>query len=174
MPKVRVELTRGHPHRFLRPARLPFRHFGLDTNLPTLKDPLSRLASGTPIQLPRIPLTLTPDAVRPCPRAPAVDRIVLVSHSHPGPPALGYYGLSSGLRSGALIQAIARRGCRVFPLWKYNRPTRCHASLYHRQKIPPPKVALTCQSRVGPGTIAMFRGPPGKLSRIRTSPGLKA
>ena len=28
MPKVRVELTRGCPHRFLRPARLPFRHFG--------------------------------------------------------------------------------------------------------------------------------------------------
>ena len=28
VPKVRVELTRGYPHRFLRPARLPFRHFG--------------------------------------------------------------------------------------------------------------------------------------------------
>ena len=28
VPKVRVELTRGCPHRFLRPARLPFRHFG--------------------------------------------------------------------------------------------------------------------------------------------------
>ena len=28
VPKVRVELTRSCPHRFLRPARLPFRHFG--------------------------------------------------------------------------------------------------------------------------------------------------
>ena len=28
VPKVRVELTRSYPHRFLRPARLPFRHFG--------------------------------------------------------------------------------------------------------------------------------------------------
>ena len=28
VPKVRVELTQGHPYRFLRPARLPFRHFG--------------------------------------------------------------------------------------------------------------------------------------------------
>ena len=28
VPKVRVELTRGCPHRFLRPARLPFRHLG--------------------------------------------------------------------------------------------------------------------------------------------------
>ena len=30
VPKVRVELTRGCPHRFLRPARLPFRHFGTE------------------------------------------------------------------------------------------------------------------------------------------------
>ena len=29
VPKVRVELTWGCPHRFLRPARLPFRHFGI-------------------------------------------------------------------------------------------------------------------------------------------------
>ena len=28
VPKVRVELTPGCPDRFLRPARLPFRHFG--------------------------------------------------------------------------------------------------------------------------------------------------
>lgn len=28
VPKVRVELTRGCPRRFLRPVRLPFRHFG--------------------------------------------------------------------------------------------------------------------------------------------------
>lgn len=28
VPKVRVELTRGCPQRFLRPSRLPFRHFG--------------------------------------------------------------------------------------------------------------------------------------------------
>ena len=28
VPKVGVEPTRGCPHRFLRPARLPFRHFG--------------------------------------------------------------------------------------------------------------------------------------------------
>ena len=34
MPKVRVELTRSYLHRFLRPARLPFRHFGLHSNLP--------------------------------------------------------------------------------------------------------------------------------------------
>ena len=34
VPKVRFELTRSFPHRFLRPARLPFRHFGSDTNLP--------------------------------------------------------------------------------------------------------------------------------------------
>ncbi len=29
MPKERIELTRGCPQRFLRPSRLPFRHFGL-------------------------------------------------------------------------------------------------------------------------------------------------
>ena len=29
VPKVGFEPTRGCPHRFLRPARLPFRHFGL-------------------------------------------------------------------------------------------------------------------------------------------------
>ena len=34
VPKVRFELTRGLPHRFLRPARLPFRHFGLLSVLP--------------------------------------------------------------------------------------------------------------------------------------------
>ncbi len=28
MPEVRVELTRGCPHRILSPARLPFRHSG--------------------------------------------------------------------------------------------------------------------------------------------------
>ena len=28
VPKVGFEPTRSHPHRFLRPARLPFRHFG--------------------------------------------------------------------------------------------------------------------------------------------------
>ncbi len=28
VPKVRLELTQGCPYRFLRPARLPFRHFG--------------------------------------------------------------------------------------------------------------------------------------------------
>ena len=36
VPKVRFELTRSLPHRFLRPARLPFRHFGLDAYLPSL------------------------------------------------------------------------------------------------------------------------------------------
>ena len=30
VPKVGVEPTRGCPHRFLRPARLPFRHFGVN------------------------------------------------------------------------------------------------------------------------------------------------
>ena len=29
VPKIGVEPIRGCPHRFLRPARLPFRHFGL-------------------------------------------------------------------------------------------------------------------------------------------------
>jgi hypothetical protein len=28
VPKVGVEPTRGCPQRFLRPSRLPFRHFG--------------------------------------------------------------------------------------------------------------------------------------------------
>ena len=29
VPKVGVEPTRGRPQRFLRPSRLPFRHFGV-------------------------------------------------------------------------------------------------------------------------------------------------
>ena len=51
VPKVRFELTRGCPHRFLRPARLPFRHFGLDTYSPAASpETPSRKRSGRAIR----------------------------------------------------------------------------------------------------------------------------
>jgi hypothetical protein len=33
VPKVGLEPTRGFPHRFLRPARLPFRHSGIFSSI---------------------------------------------------------------------------------------------------------------------------------------------
>ena len=47
VPKVRVELTWGRPRRFLRPVRLPFRHFGINLirGSPALSSPSGIVAN---------------------------------------------------------------------------------------------------------------------------------
>ena len=46
VPKVGVEPTQGCPHRFLRPARLPFRHFGFSYKFAVPETVLPELTPG--------------------------------------------------------------------------------------------------------------------------------